>query len=56
MIHALAKLFIGVHWAIGMTTLPSDASREQERSFVRMWLSIVAFIGFWFAVLFYLLS
>jgi hypothetical protein len=55
MIHALAKLFIGIHWAIGITTLPADASRQQERSFVRMWLGIVAFIGVWFAVLLYLL-
>jgi hypothetical protein len=55
MIHALAKLFIGIHWVIGITTLPADASRQQERSFVRMWLGIVAFIGVWFAVLLYLL-
>jgi len=55
MIHALAKLLIGIHWAIGITTLPADASRQQERSFVFMWLGIVAFIGVWFAVLLYLL-
>ena len=54
MIHALAKLFIGIHWAIGITTLPADASPKQERSFVYMWLGIVAFIGVWFAVLLYL--
>jgi hypothetical protein len=53
-IHALAQLFIGIHWAIGITTLPTDASRQQERSFVLMWLGIVAFIGVWFAALLYL--
>ncbi len=55
MIHALAKLFVGIHWAVGMTTLPADASPKQERSFVLMWLGIVAFIGVWLAVLLYLL-
>jgi len=54
-IHALAKLFIGIHWVIGITTLPADASRQQEKSFVLMWLGIVAFIGAWFVVLMYLL-
>ncbi|HJZ69715.1 MAG TPA: hypothetical protein VKF81_16435 [Blastocatellia bacterium] len=54
MIHALAKLFIGIHWAIGITTLPADASRQQERSFVLMWLGILALVGVWFAVLMYL--
>jgi len=54
-IHALAKLFIGIHWAIGITTLPADASPQQERVFVLMWLGIVAFIGGWFAALLYLL-
>jgi len=55
MIHALAKLFTGIHWAIGITTLPEDASPQQERSFVLTWLGIVTFIGGWFAVLLYLL-
>jgi hypothetical protein len=55
MIHALAKLFMGIHLAVGITTLPADASRQQERSFVLMWLGIVAFIGIWCAVLLYLL-
>jgi len=55
MIHVLAKLLVGIHSAIGITTLPEDASRQQERSFVCMWLGIVAFIGVWFAVLLYLL-
>ncbi len=55
MIHALARLFVGIHWAIGITTLPEDATRQQERSFVCMWLGIVAFIAIWFAGLLYLL-
>jgi len=55
MIHALARLFVGIHWAIGITTLPADASPQQERSFVLMWLGIAAFIGVWFAALLYLL-
>ena len=54
-IHALAKLFVGIHWTIGITTLPADASRQQERAFVLMWLGIVAFIGAWSVVLLYLL-
>jgi hypothetical protein len=55
MIHALAKLLIGIHSVVGITTLPANASRQQERSFVNMWLGIVAFIGIWFGVLLYLL-
>ena len=55
MIHALARLLMGIHAAIGITTLPANASRQQERSFVCMWLGIVALIGVWFAVLLYLL-
>ena len=54
-IHALAKLFTAIHWAIGITTLPADASPQQERSFVLTWLGIVAFIGVWSAVLLYML-
>lgn len=55
MIHALAKMFTVIHWAVGITTLPAEATRQQERSFVLMWLGIVAFIGVWLAGLLYLL-
>jgi len=55
MIHALAKLFTGIHYAIGITAPPEDASRQQERSFVFAWLGIVAFIVIWSVVLLYML-
>jgi hypothetical protein len=55
MIHVLARLLVGIHWAIGITTLPEDATRQQERSFVLMWAGIAVFIGVWFAVLLYFL-
>ena len=53
--HKLAKLFNGVHWAVGITTLPSTATSREERSFVLMWLSIIAFMIVFFAVFVYLL-
>ena len=54
--HKLAKLFNGMHWAIGITTLPATATARDERSFVLMWLGIIVFMIVFFAAFFYLLS
>jgi len=49
--YALAKFFNGFHWAIGMTALPETASPREVRSFVFMWLGIIAFMIFFFAIM-----
>lgn len=54
--HTLARFFNGLHWAVGMTTLPASASARDERSFVLMWLGIIVFIIIFFAVFIYLLG
>jgi hypothetical protein len=54
--HNLAKIFNGLHWGIGITTLPKTATPREERSFVLMWLGIIAFMVLFFAVLVYLLG
>ena len=54
--HRLAKFFNGVHWAVGITTLPATAKPRDERSFVLMWLGIIVFMAVFFAVFIYLLS
>lgn len=54
--HQLAKAFNGLHWIIGITTLPQNASTREERSFVLMWLGIIVFMIIFFAVMLYLLS
>jgi len=53
--HQLAKIFNGVHWGIGITTLPTTATAREERSFVLMWLGIIVFMALFFAVFLYLL-
>jgi hypothetical protein len=53
--HILAKGFNGLHWAIGITTLPENANASQERSFVLMWLGLIVFIIVVFVVMLYLL-
>jgi len=55
MIHVLARLIRSVHWAIGITTLPKDATPQQERSFVLMWVGIVILVIVWLAALVYFL-
>jgi hypothetical protein len=55
MIHALARIIRSVHWAIGITTLPADATPKQELSFVLMWVGIVVLVFVWLAVLVYFL-
>jgi hypothetical protein len=53
--HKLAKIFNGLHWGVGITTLPTTATPREERSFVLMWLGIIVFIVVFFVVLIYLL-
>jgi hypothetical protein len=55
LIHKLAMAFNGLHWAIGITTLPDDASPREERTFVLMWLGILLFMALFFAVMLYFL-
>jgi hypothetical protein len=54
--HKLAKFFNGLHWAIGITTLPATATSREERSFVLMWLGIIVFMVLFFAVFIYILG
>lgn len=54
--HNLAKFFNGLHWAVGITTLPATATPRQERSFVLMWLGIIGFVIVFFAGFLYLLT
>lgn len=54
--HKLAKVFNGLHWAIGITTLPTTATAREERSFVLMWLGLIVFMVVFLAVFVYLLG
>ena len=54
--HKLAKIFNGLHWAIGITILPATATSREERSFVLMWLGIIVFMIVFFAGLVYLVG
>lgn len=54
--HQLAKLFNGLHWAVGITTLPATATPREERSFVFMWLGIIVFVIVFFIAFIYLLG
>jgi hypothetical protein len=53
--HTLAKAFNGLHWMVGITTLPETASPRQERSFVLMWLGIIVFVVLFFLIMIRLL-
>ena len=53
--HKLAKVFNGLHWGVGITTLPATATPREERSFVLMWLGIIVFTIVFFAVMIYVL-
>lgn len=55
-VHLLAQAFRGLHWAVGITTLPGDATPREERSFVLMWLGLIVLVVFWCAILVYLLT
>ncbi len=54
--HKLATIFNGLHWGIGITTLPITATPREERSFVLMWLGIIVFMIVFFAALIYVLG
>ena len=56
MFHKLARIFNGLHWVMGITTLPATSSPREERSFVLMWLGIIVFMIVFFVVLIYLLG
>lgn len=56
MVKVLANVFRAVHQAFGITDLPSDATPEQEKRFVLMWLGILALILVWIVFVFYFLS
>ncbi len=53
--HTLAKVFNGLHWMVGITTLPENASPREERSFVLMWLGILGFLVLFFVIMIRLL-
>jgi hypothetical protein len=53
--HTLAKAFNGLHWMMGITTLPETASPREERSFVLMWLGIIVFVVLFFVIMIRLL-
>ena len=55
-IHNLATFFNGIHWAMGMTALPGTATPREERSFVLMWIGIIAFMMVFFTGFIYLLG
>lgn len=55
-IHKLSKFFNGIHWAMGITTLPATANAREERSFVLMWVGIIVFMIVFFAVFIYVLG
>ena len=54
--HRLAKVLNGLHWFIGITTLPGKATPREERTFVLMWLGIVVFVIVFFTVFIYWLG
>lgn len=53
MIRALANLFRQLHSIFGITVPPPD---KDERSFVFMWLGILAFIIGWCGLILYLMQ
>ena len=54
--HKLAKILNGLHWIIGITTLPAKATPREERSFVLMWLGFIVFMIVFFAIFLYWLG
>jgi len=54
MIESLARFFRGMNMAMGVTTLPEDASPDAERKFVFTWLGIVGFLAILFFAILYL--
>jgi hypothetical protein len=54
-VHKLAKFLAGIHWVVGITTLPATATPREERSFVLLWLGIIVFVIVFLALFFYFL-
>jgi len=54
MIESLARFFRGLNMAMGVTTLPENASPQAERKFVFTWLGIVGFLAILFFAILYL--
>lgn len=55
-LHKLARFFNGIHWAMGITILPTTATSREERSFVLMWLGIIVFMIVFFTAFIYVLG
>ena len=53
MVGSLARFFRGINIAMGVTTLPDNATPAQERKFVLIWLGIVGFFFAWLILLFF---
>jgi hypothetical protein len=53
--HKLSQIFNGLHWAMGITTLPTTATPRDERSFVLMWLVVIALVIVFLTGFFYFL-
>jgi len=56
MFHKLALSLNHLHWIIGITTLPANATPREERSFVLMWLGFIVFMIVFFAAFLYWLG
>ncbi|HEU4506956.1 MAG TPA: hypothetical protein VFR78_01870 [Pyrinomonadaceae bacterium] len=54
--HTLARMFNGLHWAFGITTLPATATPREERNFVLMWVGIIVFTIVFLTGFFYFLG
>lgn len=54
-VHELARLFRGLHWIVGITTISSDASPKEERLFVLLWSGIIVALILFFPLLFLVL-
>ncbi len=54
--HTMARMFNGVHWAFGITTLPATATPREERSFVLMWVGLIVFMIVFLTGFFYFLG
>jgi hypothetical protein len=54
MIETLARFFRGMNMAMGVTTLPENASPQAERKFVFTWMVILGFLMILFFIILYL--
>lgn len=54
MLATLARFFRGMNMAMGVTTLPENASPQAERKFVLAWLGVIGFLATLLFVILYL--